>query len=89
MVESSQLDLSIVFTTSPMISNPAPDLIIEVVHSFTLVPGLIDCPLYIVCDGCKVLSDAEFEERGKFNRRKKGWINESQFAKYREYIQNL
>jgi hypothetical protein len=49
--------LTVVITTSAVVSNPATDMIEEVVDSFRNVPGLAACRLIIFCDGYKTQKD--------------------------------
>ena len=48
--------LSIILTTSPVRSNPSTALIETTLESCHYCPGLLGCPLVIVCDGYKVCS---------------------------------
>lgn len=72
--------LTVVITTSPVRSNPDTLLLRRVVHSFSLVAGLIDCPKVVVCDGFRLA-----RQTGG-SRYKKGKICPEEVGAYRAFI---
>ncbi len=75
--------LTIILTTSPVRSNPDTLLLRRVVHSFSLVPDLSQCPQIVVCDGFRLAS----QKSG--SRYKKGKILEEEVSNYYAFIENV
>lgn len=72
--------LTVVITTSPAKCHPAVDMIRDVIESFSLVDGLLDCDRIVVCDGVKV---------GLKERPSRGIVSNDTQARYLAYMNNL
>jgi len=72
--------MSVLITTSPVPSNPSTMMLEAVLNTFPRVPGLVECPMVIVCDGFR------FAEKSTW---KAGRVTEDAAVRYQEYIKNL
>ena len=70
---------TVIITTSPVASNPSTQMLEAVVDSFALVPGLTDCPIILVFDGCKISSQS---------RPKSGVVTEEEGRRYEQFAGN-
>eukprot|EP00668_Euglena_longa_P045899 GGOE01061582.1.p1 GENE.GGOE01061582.1~~GGOE01061582.1.p1 ORF type:complete len:334 (+),score=92.96 GGOE01061582.1:121-1122(+) len=77
--------LSVVIITSPSRSNPATDMLQEVVESLGLCPGLAQCPKVIVFDGFRV-NDEAAKRNGCWRG---GLISAAHVELYEQYIADV
>eukprot|EP00667_Euglena_gracilis_P019668 EG_transcript_21107 len=77
--------LSVVIVSSPTRSNPATDMLQEVVASLALGPGLAACPKVVVFDGYRV-NDAAAARNGCWRG---GLISTAHVERYERYIDDV
>ena len=80
---SPKTELTIVITTSCIKSHPSTDVIDKTIGSFSLVDGLEECPIIIVCDGYEVVRDNQREAY------KKSMVHENAARNYMSYLDNI
>jgi len=72
--------VSVIVTTSPVPSHPSLEVISQVFTSFALVNGLLDCEVFVICDGYRLAPD---------NACKSGYVTSELAEKYEEYLERL
>ncbi|CAG9467535.1 unnamed protein product [Pedinophyceae sp. YPF-701] len=82
--------LTVLLTTSATRSNPSTALIEAVLGTFPFCPGLEQCRLVVVCDGCNVKQDHEIQGRGVKALYRGGMVpGEQGLSDYAEYKTRL
>ena len=60
-------DVTIIITTSPATCHPSTELLLMVLESFDLSPGLAHCRTLLICDGIPVLCDLPAASCARFS----------------------
>lgn len=76
------IDLSIIFVTSPIMCHPSTELVEKVIQSFELVSGLEKCKLFLIADGVNV-------NLGNNYRPKRGIVPAKVAEAYQQYLDTL